>query len=1159
MRPFLIAAALLFTSVPLAPGQEHTVVVRVLTGGKPAAGAKVWVLRSGDKELEPAALVADAAGKVHVKVKATGRWWFGSAVARDSHGRLGQCDLRLNQIGEHAEIDLELLDTGPRGGRVTDPKDQPVAGAEIVPTGYSLLKDGNDEGERRPRYFSLPEWESARQTTRTDKEGRFVVTGVPNGYGLNFRVQADRHGEARYFSKSDAAVEVKLAVLGMVVVRFSGPIDPAELKGVSWRLEVAKQPKQAIGNVAPAGFHYADFDGKAEYTIAHVVPGRYRFQIYKDAKVPALPGKVDEFEVAPGGKTVVTVPFTPAARITGKVIDQATGKGLPGVSVFLGSRDAGDPHYRPVGTVKTDAAGNYMVYGPAGWLSVWVSQPPDGYVVQIGPRGDHGIEPVQVAAGKSHTLPDIALLRAVDLRGVVVLADGKPAAKAVVNSSMFGYSYDGAPVIVDEQGRFVLSNLRPDDVIEPRIRLGNAVNLVTEFDPGQLKAPVKIEISEKNAVRFRGQVTDQKGSPLAGAKVWIGHLFRGVGRNASMGTGLTLGELRTGPDGRFESPGLWAKDQYSFKVRAEGYGEAASKHLQGAAGAVLDVPTIVLTRSAMAVAGTVVSLDGKPVAGATVFGVDGPSPFRTTTAADGRFTLKGYFEAPGFVFAKKEGHRLTALPVTPGGKPVVVTLRSLADPPPPAPRISEEHVAAEKNLTRLLLTTLWGIRSKHGYERHTVDAMARFDLDTAKAWRDEEKQRSEGKVDFTYLIDQEHRQRTLFDRARKDIDEALEVLRTARPQDVFREALDLGQRLAAVDPAKAERLAEEAVVRARQMKLPEAVWSLARAGELAIRAGNAAGGAKVIREAADLAEKSGTDGLHGYARGLVAARLAPVDWPRAKKLLDSFKEPNDYNRYLRTAAAQLASTDLAKAKELLGGFRPSNAHYIHEARLLVAFRIANKHPDEAVALVEGTSEVVYRVKGLLGLAERFVSTDRQRAIRMIDQAFDQLDKGGDAFRGWSGSGGAAGLAALAVYKAKEIGHPELATLVARALALRPSGRGNWSPEDRPRELVGFAMVLALTDPAAARHVLAGVAPPEQFVKRALHERRAWLFVLALADPARAVTLMDRQLEGLENFKGGGNALGQTGLVELSSILTARNRLEAVGRYGSVFHEIREED
>lgn len=227
--------------------------------------------------------------------------------------------------------------------------------------------------------------------------------------------------------------------------------------------------------------------------------------------------------------------------------------------------------------------------------------------------------------------------------------------------------------------------------------------------------------------------------------------------------------------------------------------------------------------------------------------------------------------------------------------------------------------------------------------------------------------------------------------------------------------------------------------------------------------------------------------------------------------------------------------------------------------MLVAFRIARNHPDEAVALVVGTSKAAFRVKGLLGLAGRFASIDRKRAIRMVDQAFDELEKDGDPFRSWSGYGAAAGLAALAVYKANEIGHPELATLVARALALRPSGRDNWSPEDRPRQLVKFALVLALTDPAAARQVLAGIAAPEQFLKRAVHERRAWLFVLALADPARAVSLVDRQLEGLENFKGGGNALGQTGLVELSSILTARNRLEAVGGYGSVFREIREED
>lgn len=1154
---FLLLTACFFALATFAPAQdERAVVIRVLAGGMPAAGAKVWVYVPSEKHAEPADLIADAEGKAIAKLTAPGQR-FAHAFARDGQGRLGQIDLRLNLFGTQPEVDLELLDTEKRTGRVTDAKGQPIVGADIVPTHFSRLNDANGVDERKPRFISLPEWEAPRQTTRTDKEGRFVVAGVPRGYGLSFAVKAERFGETRFRTTDDSPAEVKLTPAGTVVVRFSGLVDIEKLKGVSLRIDPKDQAKQPTAGVQAVRWHNAELDGQAEFVIPNVLPGRYGIKIRPNLKVPAMPATAQDFEVASGGNTVVTVPFTPAARVAGKVTDQATGKGLAGVKMNLATRELSDSYALYFGEVETDATGKYMAYAPASWMSVGVSKSPAGFVPPVDRHGSSMTEPVQVAGGKSHTFPDFALLRAVDLAGRVVFADGKAAGKAVVNSSLIG-SFDES-VIADSQGRFVLKDLRPDDVVEPRIRLGNAVNLPVEFDPAEHNAPVKIEISDKHAVRFHGQVTDQKGAPVASAKVVIEHRLQGVGRNSTTGMGRYISEVRTGMDGRFESPGLWAKDYYLFKIRVDGYADAESKRQRGDPGAVVEVPTIVLSRSALIVAGIVVGLDGKPVAGVTVFGVDGPSRVSTVTKADGRFTLKGYYDAPGLVFAKKEGHRLTALPVTPGGKPVVITMRSPADPPAPAPQISAKHAAAEKELIRRLLTARWNIRGKYGYERNTLDCMTRFDLDTAKAWRDEEKKRTEGKADFTDLIDKENRHKTLFDLARKDVDEALEVFRSAKEQDVFREVLDLGQRLAAVDPAKAERLAEEAVVQARQMKLPHKAWSLAQAGELAIRAGNAAGGTKVIAEAADWADKLGNEGLDGLARGMVAARLAPIDWPRAKKLLDSFKEPNDYNRYLQNAAVQLASTDLAKAKKLLGEFRPSNTHYPHTARLLIAFHIARDHPDEAVALVEGTTEAVYRVKGLMQLAGHFVATDRKRALAMIDQAFDEMEKDEEPFRGWSGSGGRAGLAALAVHRAQELGHPDIATLVARTLAFRPTAIFAGGAKDRQNALVRIALMLALTDPAAARQVLAGVASPDQFVKRAVSEGRDWLFALALADPSRAIALMDRHLAALEKSQGGASALSHTGLVELGSILTARNRLRALALYGSGFSEVTEED
>jgi len=134
MRTFLLAGGCLFALVPLVLAQaESQVVIRVVADGKPAAGAKVWVYPSVEKPEEPAALVADAQGHVRAKVEVRGSW-FGYAFARDERGRVGQIDLRITNAWEQPEVELRLLDTERRGGRVTDAQGRPIRSSRRTAT-----------------------------------------------------------------------------------------------------------------------------------------------------------------------------------------------------------------------------------------------------------------------------------------------------------------------------------------------------------------------------------------------------------------------------------------------------------------------------------------------------------------------------------------------------------------------------------------------------------------------------------------------------------------------------------------------------------------------------------------------------------------------------------------------------------------------------------------------------------------------------------------------------------------------------------------------------------------------------------------------------------------------------------------------------------------
>jgi hypothetical protein len=351
------------------------------------------------------------------------------------------------------------------------------------------------------------------------------------------------------------------------------------------------------------------------------------------------------------------------------------------------------------------------------------------------------------------------------------------------------------------------------------------------------------------------------------------------------------------------------------------------------------------------------------------------------------------------------------------------------------------------------------------------------------------------------------------------------------------------------------------VVKARQLDFPRKVWSLAQAGDLAARADNAVGGKKVLLEAADLAAKlvSEENSHNSLAVGMVAARLAPHDWPRAEALLNGLKGPDDFNRYLAATAGRLARTDYPKAKELLTRFKPDNSSTPLSGRLRVAFAIAKTQPDEAVKIVDAVEKGRYRFQGYVQLALILAPTDKARAVKLIDTAYDHLDRDPQAFNSWSNYGGRAGMAVVGLLRAKEIGYPDLSALVARTLAMRSTVEDGWSPGERGTNRCKIAAALALVDPAAARHLLGGVVQ-EEFVEQALSQRREWLMALALSDPERAIKLADRLIERAKTTRAGGrNPLSETGLVETCSILTSSDRLGDLASYASLPREIGDDD
>jgi hypothetical protein len=643
---------------------------------------------------------------------------------------------------------------------------------------------------------------------------------------------------------------------------------------------------------------------------------------------------------------------------------------------------------------------------------------------------------------------------------------------------------------------------------------------------------------------------DQRGAPISGAHVKLVQRIRGVGRENRTGMQRVADHLRTDGNGRYEFKGLWPGDQYTAQVHASGYAKGQTSAAVADAGRTTAFPDVRLARTNLSVSGIVLGPTGEPLTGVELFSPDGPKRFSTRSGPDGRFTLTGFYDAAGFLFARAHGCRLAAMSVRPGD---AVTVRMKPNAWEALPPISAEHRAADQKLTRHLLTRLWEGRVKAGYGGNAMEAMARFDPATARRWRDEERTRTGGKTTYTATMDAATRDERLMALAAGDIDDALAELEKVPGITGFWEVTRFGERLLAVDQAKAARVAEEAVVRARRGEGDEKVMWLAAAGELAARAGNTAGGWAVLREAAELAEKLPPTGKTGATRGYAASRVARFDWPRAEKLLDPLDDPSDFNRYLKAAAARLAVDDLPAASKLFGRLRPERGFTRWEAQTAVAIAVARQQPDAAESLVESIMAPVYRVRGRLALAAAL--GDRGRAWKLIDAAIDECETDRSAFSGWSSSGEAAGLGVHVAVKAQALGHPDTRGILDRALALRSAGSAySGRPDERLDVLVYLAATTALVEPATARSLLACVAPPDEYPGLAVGRDRNWLFALALADPDRAMALVDRLIDESKPQADGRPALGRTGLIELTLILTKRDRFAELATFTGGFRD-----
>jgi RNA polymerase sigma factor (sigma-70 family) len=1030
-----------------------------------------------------------------------------SLFARSSDGQVGWWlpGRRFRPGGVEAEI--ELLAVGDIRGRLTDQDGRPLAGVEVSPI---VIARTDINGIRLG-----PEPKSLFRTV-TAPDGSFVIKGIPDGTSVSAAIDAPAFGSPTVQWVTSHAVTIALdSRLGRIAGRLRPPDAQGPVpQGRLW-LRTAPRPE----NRPPGGFEVfetrdiaAEKDGSFRFD--RLPPGRYVVEADFGQDGFIATHRENEVEVGPGAEVPLEIPLEREPMITGRVIDARTGKGIAGME--LHSVELDQRHNRVVARATTDADGRYRIAARPGKTMIQAANLPETYL-----RIDYSDYP-QLDVKDDQTWPDLKLTPAASIDGVVVDETGRPVNKAAVYLLVpdAGRPVRAGFVETGPDGAFHFDQVDPDDKLALWAGAGDATTHgAVVVRPSDVKGKVRVTIDPSQTVRIRGQVTDARGQRIAGATLMLRWLRpyaseKGEAKGRELGSPQSFGTTRD--DGRFVFRGLWPGLKYSVVVEARGYDKVETRQVIGKAGETHDLGKIVLINTRGYLAGRVVGPDGRPIVGAEVFNRgDGPEPLATSTDAQGRFRLDGMYPGTRFVFVRKDGYRFTGIKADDDMHTLTITLLEQAAPlpawrPGDGPTYDQQRAFAKQVLVRT-----W---EKYNAKIHVnsvsscVEFMAELDPGLAREWSAEKGHAYDDTIRFVEA-------RKL---AEADPAAALALLnqrRSSESQDVLQ---TLAERYANADPKKARLFADEAAAQSRGLNQPDRTRQMARAGAVLIRLGRADAGRTLLDEAARDAAGLPTQNWAGYCRWNAARILAPHDVGRAQAILEPFKtgRGTGWQDHRITIGTAIGRTDTRRALAMIDAAEDLGSDR-EIARTAIAYVIARDRPDEAIRIVEdmkGDEAAIWQAEAFGWLAVVLAARDRARAYALTDRALALMIDRSDRAGRLAMSGGEMSRSARVAQCARQVGYPDMESVIMRVLAARSNESRGWRSDQR-YVLASFAVAalpLALVDPAAARTVLeqvearGGLDPDEQW-----DVLEDWRMAWALVDLDKARALFEADLAAMD--------------------------------------------
>ena len=606
--------------------------------GKPVAGAKVYLSEWSSEEPAFQSLsnfkyllaqtATDATGAFRLKetpLSRPGAHLWDLVVVAPGHALAFKPTL-FEDSGSTFVLGPEASLTG----RLVDPEGTPVIGARVDLLAVAGLHDSAVPSRSSTGSLHLSPSQISIKS-KTDRDGEFVIPGMPQDARLTLMVSHDDFERERIFVATTKRKPPDLFdVQGGKIRPRREPVYPMRfthtlkaghrIRGTIVQnddgLPVAGARVSIVPSDSPAGdaqkYWSDDFsattDRRGGFVISGFGAGRYTLHVMPPKGSPYL-APYTQADVRPDiPEHEIAVRLVRGSTVHGKVVDSGTGSGLSSVRIAYRRRVPGRDQVAASVWEKihaqTGPTGTFSITLPPGKCEMFISEPIPGYaasesilaaVAGSGPL----VHTVDIQPGQQIDAVVFALNHSA-VAGRVVDSDGNPVAGVRVDE-LWSES-ERCRTVTDALGRFVMTGDSPSALRFMHYQRGLGA-LVREEELRTKNGELEISLEALEIVR--GTIVDENGHPLPGALVQ-------VHSNERHGSSTVANALVTS-DGKFEFASMIPGCQYEIEAWANNYTRFHKDLGVAGRGRAQDLGDVALRKMDRSIAGRITDDRGAPL------------------------------------------------------------------------------------------------------------------------------------------------------------------------------------------------------------------------------------------------------------------------------------------------------------------------------------------------------------------------------------------------------------------------------------------------------------------------------------------------------------------------------------------------------------------